>query len=52
MKTRLSNREREMWVENDEKLYHRWRLSGMTKREFIKAFKGQIDQFINEMLGN
>lgn len=47
MKTeRLNNREREMWIDNDEGLYNWWRSSRQSKRKFIQENREELDAAI------
>lgn len=47
----MNNRERQMWIDNDETLYIWWRSSGLGKFAFIKKYRVQIDEIINRVLG-
>ena len=47
----MNNREREMWIDNDEGLYNWWRSSRMSKREFLKQYRAELDACINRALG-
>jgi len=49
---KLTNAEREQWINNDEGLYDWKRSSRLSMREFIKQNKEEIDQCINNVLGN
>lgn len=46
----LNNSEREQWIDNDEGLYNWWRSSRLSKREFIKQNRDEIDAAINRVL--
>lgn len=46
-----SNAEREMWILNDEGLYNWWQSSRMSKRNFIKEHREEIDSAIDRALG-
>lgn len=46
----MNNREREMWIDNDEGLYNWWRSSRLSKREFIKQNREELDACINREL--
>lgn len=46
----INNSDREQWIDNDEGLYSWWRSSRMSKREFIKANKVEIDAAIRSVL--
>ena len=47
----LNNQEREQWIDNDEGLYDWWKSSYMSKRDFIKVNRTEIDAAINNVLG-
>ena len=47
----MDNREREMWIQNDEGLYGWWKSSHTTLRNFIKENRVEIDATINRKLG-
>lgn len=46
----MNNRERELWIDNDEGLYTWWRRSKLSKRKFIKENRQEIDKVINNVL--
>jgi hypothetical protein len=46
MATRLNDRDRAQWIDNDEGLYNWWRSSRLSKRNFIKENKAEIDRGI------
>ena len=48
----MNNTEREQWIDNDEGLYNWWKSSRMSKREFIKENRAQIDEAIENMTSN
>ena len=48
----MNNTEREQWIDNDEGLYNWWKSSRMSKREFIKENRAQIDEVIENMISN
>lgn len=47
----MNNTERELWIANDEGLYDWWRMSGLSKREFIKNNREEIDKAIENVTG-
>ena len=49
---RLNDRDRTMWIDNDEGLYDWWRSSGLSKRKFIEENRTEIDAVINPVLRN
>ena len=46
----MNNRERELWVSNDEGLYGWWRSSRQSMRAFLKENREEIDRLINAVL--
>lgn len=42
----MNNREREMWIDNDERLYKWWQGSGLSMTVFIKENREEIDAAI------
>lgn len=42
-----NDRERELWVMNDEGLYRWWRSSGLSKQKFIRENRAEIDAAIS-----
>jgi hypothetical protein len=46
----MNNNDRSEWIDNDEVLYWWWRRSRLSKTEFIKQNKEEIDKFISERL--
>ena len=42
----VNNTEREQWIDNDEGLYDWWRSSRLSKREFIRQNRAEIDAVI------
>ena len=46
----MNNTDREQWIDNDEGLYNWWRSSHLSKREFIRQNRQEIDQAINNVL--
>lgn len=49
---KLTNAERENWINNDEGLYNWKRSSKLSMRKFIAENKEEIDRCINNVLGN
>jgi hypothetical protein len=45
----VNNTEREQWIDNDEGLYDWWKSSGLSKREFIKQNRAEIDAAIENV---
>jgi hypothetical protein len=50
MKSLKNDRERELWVDNDEGLYNWWRHSRMSKTKFIRENREELDRLINEIV--
>lgn len=48
----MNNQDREQWIDNDEGLYNWWKRSKLSKRKFIQENRTEIDEAINNMLGN
>ncbi len=46
-----TNRERELWIQNDEGLYKWWKSSGQSMRDFIQDNKEEINAAIKRALG-
>jgi hypothetical protein len=46
----MNNREREMWIDNDEGLYSWWLSSRQSKRVFIQENRAEIDAAISQAL--
>ncbi len=47
----INNADREQWVDNDESLYNWWRSSRLSKREFIRENKTELDAAIRRAVG-
>ena len=47
----MNDREREMWIDNDEGLYLWWRGSRQSKRAFLRENRADLDAAINRALG-
>lgn len=45
----MNNTEREQWIDNDEGLYDWWRSSRLSKREFIRRNREEIDAAIRNV---
>lgn len=45
----MNDRERTLWIDNDEGLYNWWRSSGMNKEHFIKVNRAEIDECIENV---
>lgn len=48
----MDDRERELWVLNDESLYSWHRQSRQPMREFIRENRAELTQIINRAIGN
>jgi len=46
----MNNKEREMWVLNDEGLYNWWKASKMSMTKFIKENKDDLDQILDKAI--
>ena len=46
----MNNRERELWIDNDEGLYLWHRGSKLSKRQFIKEHRAEIDEIIDRAI--
>jgi hypothetical protein len=42
----MNDRERELWVLNDERLYNEWRASKMGMQRFIRRYRAELDAYI------
>jgi hypothetical protein len=42
----INNKERELWIDNNEEVYNAWKQSRMTKKDFIKNNKNWLDSII------
>lgn len=49
--TRMNDRERELWVLNDEGLYNWWKSTRMTMRNFIRENREELTAAINKAMG-
>lgn len=49
-RTTLNDREREMWVQNDEGLYNWWRSTRLPMREFVRQNRVELDEAIQRAL--
>lgn len=47
----MNDREREMWVLNDEGLYMRRQNTGLSMRRFLREYREEIDAVIKAALG-
>lgn len=45
----MNNQERTQWIDNDEGLYQWWRSSRMSKADFIREYRTEIDQAITSV---
>jgi hypothetical protein len=50
MKSRLNNTDREQWIDNDEGLYNWWRSTRLSKRQFIRQNREELDRCILNVL--
>jgi hypothetical protein len=46
----MNNKERELWIQNDEGLYRWWKSTRMSMTAFIKENRNEIDEAINRVL--
>ena len=46
----MNDDDRDQWIENDEALYLSWKASKMSKRAYIRAFRKNLDAYINKQL--
>ncbi len=46
----MNDRERQMWIDNDEGLYRMWKCSRQPMRTFIRENRTELTQFIKETL--
>lgn len=49
--TRMNDRERELWVLNDEGLYLGWKSTRLPIRRFIRENRQELTDCINRALG-
>ena len=47
---RMNDKERRMWVENDEILYDQWKWSELSLYTWVKENRKMIDKHINVIL--
>lgn len=47
---RLNDTDRDQWIDNDETLYHWYITQGLSRRDFIRAHRFELDQHINAVL--
>lgn len=45
----MNDKERKLWLFNDEGLYRWWKASGLNGREFIKRHRAEIDEVIRNV---
>jgi hypothetical protein len=45
----MNNQEREQWIDNDEGLYNWWRGSRLSKREFVRQNRAELDAIIENV---
>ena len=48
---KITIREIELWIDNDESLYLWWKRSKQSKRDFIKENREELEACINRVLG-
>jgi hypothetical protein len=46
----MNDQERAQWIDNDEGLYDWWKHSRLSKREFIRQNRKEIDETINPVI--
>lgn len=47
----MNNNERSSWIDNDESLYLWWKQSRLSKSDFIRQNREELDALINRALG-
>lgn len=47
---KLNDHDRQQWVDNDEGLYRWWRSTGLSRREFIRQNRSEIDKAVRAMV--
>lgn len=47
----MNNKEREMWVMNDEGLYMDWKRSRLSITGYLKINRAEIDRYIFKIIG-
>ena len=48
----MNDKERGLWVNNDEGLYTWWLRERMPMRNFIKIHRDELTKYINKVIGN
>lgn len=46
----MNNKEREMWVLNDEDLYNWWKSTKLSMTRFLKDKRLLVDKYINALI--
>ena len=46
----MNDRERQMWIDNDEPLYTWWKSTRMGMRKFMRKHREEIDAYIAKLL--
>jgi hypothetical protein len=46
----MNNRQRELWILNDESLYRWWKSTHLSMTNFIKLYRQDIDDYINDRI--
>lgn len=49
-KARRNDKERELWVLNDEGLYNSWQRKRISMRKFLRVYRSSIDAYIDKAL--
>jgi hypothetical protein len=47
---KLTLRDIEQWVDNDEGLYRMWKASRQTKRQFVRENRDTLSEMINKVI--
>jgi hypothetical protein len=45
----MNDKERAMWIDNDEGFYNWWKGTGMSKRAFMRSHRKELDEAINRI---
>lgn len=48
----MNDNERSQWIDNDEGLYQLWKSSGLSKQNFIRLHRDNIDMAIDNVTSN
>jgi hypothetical protein len=47
----LNDNDRSQWIDNDEGLYNWFRSTRMSKKAFVKQYRKEIDEVVNNVRG-